>query len=86
MAPIYKSYIMSSATRTRPWVSMDNYCLRQGLICEQKSFLVVQKHFPVHLACALKDIWNKKKYKDVGSSIDRFLWLGCKLSGKPFFW
>ena len=27
---------------------------------------------------------NKKKYKDVGSSMGRFRRLGCKLSGKPF--
>ena len=43
----------------------------------------MQKHFLVHLACALKDVWNKKKYKDVGSSTERFLRLGCKHPRRP---
>ena len=41
--------------------------LVKGQSVNQKSFFFVQKHLLVHLACALKDFRNKKKYKDVGS-------------------
>ena len=49
----------------------------------QKLFFFMQPHFLVHLA-RLRT-FGKKKYKDVGSSMERFLRSGCKLTTSDKF-
>ena len=56
----------------------------KGQSVTQNLFFGCPKTFS-RASCALKDFRNKKTYKDVGSSMERFLRSGCTLNRKPFF-
>ena len=89
MAPIYKSYIITSRHVHRNLHVQDRRSRRTTITFVKrqsvsKYYFSLCKNISSASYMCVEGRLKQEKYKDVGSSMERVLRLGCKLNGKPF--